>query len=81
MITQISLCRCAHATVTAGILNALIYRYFVKRSRRIDLAMCWTVLGSNPGRSQSFSLLQNVQAGSGANPPYYSLGAFVISWD
>jgi hypothetical protein len=35
---------------------------------------------SNPGRSKIETLLQNAQAGSGAQPATYSLGTGVPSW-
>jgi hypothetical protein len=38
----------------------------------------WTVWGSDPGKGE-FSLLKNVQPGSGACPPCYSMGTGVLS--
>jgi hypothetical protein len=35
--------------------------------------------GSNPGRVNRFSLLQNVQTGSGVHPPSYSMGTRVLA--
>jgi hypothetical protein len=36
----------------------------------------WTIRGSNPGRENRLFVLQNVQTGSGFNPPSSSLGFF-----
>ena len=36
--------------------------------------MGWMVWGLNPGKGKKFSLLQNAQTGSGAQPSYYTEG-------
>ena len=51
-----------------------------KSSRYSRLATNWTVWGSNSGRGKSFSLFQNIQTGSGANPASYPVGTGDLSW-
>jgi hypothetical protein len=49
-------------------------------SRYSNLATNWTVWGLNSGRGKSFSLFQNIQTGSGANPVSYPVGIGDLSW-
>jgi hypothetical protein len=51
-----------------------------QNSRYSNLATNWTVWGLNSGRGKSFSLFQNIQTGSGANPASNPVGTGVLSW-
>ena len=45
-----------------------------KRSKYSNCATSWTIRYSNPGRGNRFSVLQDVQTGSGADPASYLMG-------
>jgi hypothetical protein len=46
--------------------------------RYCDWATDWTILGSNLCRGKNVSPLENLQTGSGAHPPCYSMGTGVL---
>jgi hypothetical protein len=45
-----------------------------------QLAMGWTVRGSNPGGGKRFSLSIPVQTGPQAHPASYKMGTGSLSW-
>jgi len=45
--------------------------YIDKRAEK--MTKCWVVQGLIPGKVMVFSLLQNLQTGSGAQPASYSM--------
>jgi hypothetical protein len=47
---------------------------------KADNTAGWMVQDLNPVRGKGFSLLQNVQTGTGAHPASYSVGTRVLSW-
>jgi len=53
-------------------------REFLKQTKNYNQAMGCTVRGLNPSGSKRFSLLRNVQAGSGENPAFSSIGTSIL---
>ena len=79
MVLTITVTATFSSTVTVYLTLLLWRMYYVGFEVPTDLAVDWMVRGLHPVRGRDFSLLQNIQTGSGTHPASYLMGTWYLS--